>query len=130
MVPLCQRRIRELYNEYDRGTPQQYKGWWRTCFETDAFKDGFEKEVVERSVDWTVGLTEQNVSCFSCSLCVVGWVSSCGLFWALRWEVWLMGRSWLLDLWSLLGQSHSDLVDQAYDHDTSSSLFSLISFLF
>ena len=53
--------IRKHYQQHDRGTPQYYKGWWRKCFEVEAYAELFEKPE-EKSSPWKVGMTEDQVS--------------------------------------------------------------------
>jgi len=53
--------IRKHYQQHDRGTPQYYKGWWRKCFEVEAYAELFAKPE-EKSAPWRVGLTEDQVS--------------------------------------------------------------------
>ena len=55
-----QRDIRALYQDYDKGTPQQYKGWWKSMYDTKAYTELFAPPE-EHSIPWTVGLTEEQV---------------------------------------------------------------------
>ena len=49
--------------DYDAGTPQYYKMWWRKCFETDAFKELFGEEGrTETTFEWSTPVTDQIVS--------------------------------------------------------------------
>lgn len=55
--------IRELYQPFDMGTPQYYKGWWRRGFESKAYQDLFEAPE-ETTSEWGLGMTEDQVSVF------------------------------------------------------------------
>jgi hypothetical protein len=59
--PLYQRAIRDLYEPLDLGTPQYYKGLWRRCFDSIAYKELFEPPEESSSV-WSLGITEDQVS--------------------------------------------------------------------
>ncbi|WVF66620.1 hypothetical protein IAT40_001360 [Kwoniella sp. CBS 6097] len=58
--PQWQADIRKAYQPYDLGSPQYYKGWWRKMFDTEAYKELFEKKE-EVSFDWDVGMNEDQV---------------------------------------------------------------------
>jgi hypothetical protein len=53
--------IRALYEPYDLGTPQYYKGWWRKGFEVPAYKELFEPPE-EGTSEWALGMTEDQAS--------------------------------------------------------------------
>jgi hypothetical protein len=46
------------------GTPQYFKGLWRKMFDTAAYKELFDTQV-ESKHPWSVGVTEDSVSCRS-----------------------------------------------------------------
>lgn len=52
--------IRELYQPFDMGTPQYYKGWWRRGFESKAYQDLFEAPE-ETTSEWGLGMTEDQL---------------------------------------------------------------------
>jgi hypothetical protein len=54
-------RIRELYQPYDRGTPQYYRGWWREGFKAAAFGKNFQ-DPEEKQVSWYRTVDDQSVS--------------------------------------------------------------------
>lgn len=52
--------VRTHYERYSGTTPQYFKGWWRRCFEVDAYGELYEP-AEEKSVAWEVGMTEDEV---------------------------------------------------------------------
>lgn len=55
-----QARVRELYQPYDKGTPQYWKGLWREGYKTSAFKKNFQ-EPEEKDVIWYKTVEDQTV---------------------------------------------------------------------
>ena len=52
--------------DYDQGTPQYYRMWWRKAFETEAYKSLFgEEDHSEKTFGWSTPITDQTVSCIS-----------------------------------------------------------------
>lgn len=56
-----QARIRELYQPYDKGTPQYWKGWWREGFKAPAFGKNFQ-DPEEKQATWYNTITDDSVS--------------------------------------------------------------------
>lgn len=55
-----QQRARELFQPFDRGTPQYYRGLWREGFKVPAFSKNFE-EPEEKQVSWYRNMDDQGV---------------------------------------------------------------------
>jgi SAM-dependent methyltransferase len=54
--------ILSVLPDYDQGTPQYYRMWWRKCFETDAFKELFGEEgKSEKTFAWSTPITDETV---------------------------------------------------------------------
>lgn len=51
--------LRELYQQYTLDTPQYFKGWWKTMYDTDAYAL-FEPPIAKQS-KWSHGVTEDQV---------------------------------------------------------------------
>ncbi|WVO16072.1 hypothetical protein L204_103737 [Cryptococcus depauperatus] len=56
--PTWQGDLRNTYQPYDLGTPQYYKGLWRSMFDTNAYKELFHKQE-EHKISWSMGITDQ-----------------------------------------------------------------------
>jgi hypothetical protein len=57
------RSILSVLPDYDQGTPQYYKMWWRKCFETEAYKAFFGDEgKTESTFEWNTPVTDERVS--------------------------------------------------------------------
>lgn len=55
-----QRQVRELYQPFDKGTPQYWKGLWKEGFKTEAFKQNFEAPE-DQQVSWYRAVDDQKV---------------------------------------------------------------------
>lgn len=56
------KRARELFEPYDLGTPQYYRGLWRRCFDDPAYKELFQESAKEEETfGWERGITDQGV---------------------------------------------------------------------
>jgi hypothetical protein len=60
-APGFQRQLRDVYEEYTLDTPQYYKGWWKSMYDTKAYEELFAPAIHEVS-EWSVGMTADQVN--------------------------------------------------------------------
>nr|XP_019014097.1 uncharacterized protein I206_00179 [Kwoniella pini CBS 10737]OCF52878.1 hypothetical protein I206_00179 [Kwoniella pini CBS 10737] len=58
--PEWQKKLRLKYQNFDKGSPQYYKGLWKEMYNTNSFKELF-KEKIEWSTKWFIGMTENQL---------------------------------------------------------------------
>lgn len=70
-------KVRALFEQHDKGTPQYHKMLWRQMFDTKAYSELFESQE-ETKHPWSLGMTEDSVCLPACmTRAIVADVAAC-----------------------------------------------------